>query len=144
MVKRSLNVTLALLVTCAFRRWSTRALLCLAMLATLRLAPRAASMVGAADIAEMHENIAEGPGYEGTDEYVPVGGDAYEIDQNARRVVLDGDGQAQIHVLQWEPESKSFTVLLSQPSKLALRLFNYPAWQVEVNGQITAAETHVT
>jgi len=57
-------------------------------------------------------------------------------------VVLDGDGQAQIHVLQWEPESKSFTVLLSQPSKLALRLFNYPAWQVEVNGQITAAETH--
>ena len=140
-----LNVTLALLVTCVFRRWSTRALLCLAMLATLWLVWHRVQPPWwdqAADIAEMHENIAEGPGYEGTDEYVPVGGDAYEIDQNARRVVLDGDGQAQIHVLQWEPESKSFTVLLSQPSKLALRLFNYPAWQVEVNGQITAAETH--
>jgi hypothetical protein len=44
-------------------------------------------------------------------------------------------------VRRWDPESKTFTAVLSQPSKLALRLFNYPAWRVDVNGSTIHAET---
>ena len=43
-------------------------------------------------MAEMHRNIQEGVGYEGTDEYVPLGADAYEVKQDARRVTFEGPG----------------------------------------------------
>jgi hypothetical protein len=139
-----LNVPLALLVSWSFRRWLARLLLCLAMLSVLWMVWHRVQgpwWDQAADIREMQNNIHDGIGYEGTDEYVPAGADPYEIDPKVRRVTLDGPGQAQIHVRQWDPESKTFTAVLSQPSKLAVRLFNYPAWKVDVNGSTIHAET---
>jgi hypothetical protein len=89
----------------------------------------------------MFNNQQSRAGYEGTDEYVPAGADPYEIRPDARRVTLDGDGQAQIHVLRWDAESKLFTAKVSLAGKLALRLFNYPAWRVEVNDRVVATGT---
>jgi len=90
----------------------------------------------AADLREMHDNVADGIGYEGTDEYTPVGADASAIDKNVGRVVVSGSAQGTIQVMRWEAESKSFTAEMSAPDQLALRLFRYPAWRAEVNGHM--------
>ncbi len=131
-----LNVGFALLVTMASRRWLVRALASLAMLAVLafvwhRVQPPWWDDSG--DIAEMEDNQQEGRGYEGIDEYVPTGVDVYEIKKDARRVSLEGNGASRIRITQWGPESKAFSADVSQPGKLVLKLFNYPAWRVEVN-----------
>jgi hypothetical protein len=89
----------------------------------------------AGDLREMQDNIATGAGYEGTDEYTPVGADPTAIDKGARSVTVDGPAHAAIHVFRWHAESKSFTAQMSAPDQLALRLFPYPAWRVEVNGR---------
>ncbi len=49
--------------------------------------------------------------------------------------MVDGPAHAAIHVSQWTPEFKLFTAEMSAPDNLALRLFNYPAWRVNVNGR---------
>jgi hypothetical protein len=133
-----LNVAFALLGSMTSHRWLARSLVCVVMLITLawgcnRVQPPWWS--GGDDVAEMEDDQQAGLGYEGTDEYVPIGTDAYEIDKDARRVRFDGNGNSRIHVTEWAPESQSFTANLSQPGKLVLKLFNYPAWRVEVNGR---------
>jgi len=90
----------------------------------------------AADLREMRDNMTDGIGYEGTDEYTPVGADPAAIDKQAWKVRGDGSAHAAIHVLEWNAESKSFTAEMSAPDQLALRLFYYPAWKVEVNGRV--------
>src|SRR6267154_1739102 len=42
-------------------------------------------------------------------------------------------GASHIRITEWGPESKSFSANLAQSGKLVLKLFNYPAWRVEVN-----------
>ncbi|MBZ5720020.1 MAG: RdgB/HAM1 family non-canonical purine NTP pyrophosphatase [Acidobacteriia bacterium] len=143
-----LNVAFALLATMAWRRWIMRALICAVMVGVLALVwfrVQAPWWDAAADIALMQNSLVSGEGYQGTDEYVPAGADPYEIKQDARRVTFAGEGQARIHVLAWDPESKRFSAIVSQPGELILRLFNYPAWQVEVNGRrVTAGSQDVT
>ncbi len=131
-----LNVAFALLLTMALRPWLLRALVCVAMLAMLvwvwhRVQPPWWDT--AADVAEMEDNQQSGSGYEGTDEYVPTGADAYEINKDAHQVTFEGDGSSRIHIRRWAPESRSFSVSITHPGKLALKLFNYPTWDVEVN-----------
>ena len=131
-----LNVGFALFVTMASRRWLVRALACLAMLAVLafvwhRVQPPWWDT--ADDIAEMENNQRDCSGYEGIDEYVPNGADVYEIKKDARRVAFEGNGASRIRITEWGPESKSFSANVSQPGKVVLKLFNYPAWRVEVN-----------
>lgn len=142
-----LNVTFALFVTMAWRRWIARALICLAMLAALafvwyRVQPPWWETAG--DFGEMLEQQKTGAGYEGTDEYVPAGADSYEVKHDAPLVALnenEGATPDQFHIQRWNAESKIFSVRLDHPGELALRLFNYPAWSVEVNGERVATAT---
>jgi hypothetical protein len=144
-----LNVAFALLITMAWRRWITRALACLAMLAVLaviwhRIQPP--WWETAADFSDLLDRQRSEAGYEGVDEYVPSGGDPYEIKQAAPRVAVADDSAApdqknRIRIQRWDPESKLFTAEVSHPGQLVLRLFNYPAWRVEVNGQVVATGT---
>lgn len=85
-------------------------------------------------IAGLVQSQKTGAGYEGTDEYTPKGADGYNISQSAPLVAFKGNGTVRVQMQQWETESKRFTAEASEPGQLALRLFNYPAWQVEVNG----------
>jgi 6-pyruvoyl-tetrahydropterin synthase-like protein len=140
-----LNVPFALLITTAWRRWAARAVVCAAMLFVLvvtwhRVQPPWWDTL--ADINEMHDNQQDGLGYEGTDEYVPIGADPYEINKEARRVTFNGDGRSRIEVNQWAAESKFFIADVTSPGKLVARLFNYPAWRVGWNGHPVASETH--
>jgi hypothetical protein len=139
-----LNVPMVFFVVRAWKHWSARVAVYLAMLLVIIFCGQRIQTLwwdNALDMAEMHRNIQEGVGYEGTDEYVPLGADSYEIKQDARRVTFDGPGSAQIRVTHWDAESKQFTASLSAPGMLTLRLFNYPAWQAKVNGATAALET---
>ncbi len=139
-----LNVPLALLLPVACRRWWSRPLAVAVMLGVIvfcwhRVQPPWWDT--AADVAELQDNIDSGQGYEGTDEYVPAAADPYEINKDARRVTLDGPGTAQIHLRQWDAESRRFSADVSERTSLVLRLFNYPAWTAEVNGRSVATST---
>jgi hypothetical protein len=143
-----LNVAFALFVTMASRRWMVRVLICFTMFAVLAFAWNRVQppwWETAGDFGQMLGNQVSGAGYEGTDEYVPVGGDPYEIKQDALRVAFEDstarDEAQRVRIQGWNAESKSFTAEVSHPGQLVLRLFNYPAWRVEVNGQAVATAT---
>jgi len=143
-----LNVAFAFFVTMAWRRWMVRALICVVMLLLLGFVWRRVQVPWwekAEDFAQMLDNQQSGAGYEGTDEYVPVEADPYEINKDAPRVALDDSATAdqilRVRIQRWKAESKLFTAEVSQPGPLVLRLFNYPAWRVEVNGQMAATTT---
>jgi hypothetical protein len=144
-----LNVAFALVVTVSFRRWIVRLLVCGAMLAVITFVwqrVEAPWWEKAEDFSQMLGNQQTGAGYEGTDEYVPVGADPYEIKQDAPRVALEDDTEAadevqRVRIQEWNAETKLFTAEVDRPGRLVLRLFNYPAWRVEVNGRLVAAGT---
>jgi len=132
-----LNVPLALAFTAVLRRWWIRSVLYVAMIGLLLFLWNRVQQPWwdqAADLAEMHDAIQDGSGYEGTDEYVPMGADSYDLNKNAPLVGVVGRDTAHIRILDWRPQLKRFTAEVSRPEKLRLRLFNYPAWRVEVNG----------
>lgn len=120
------------------RQWFWRTAACLAMLGVLVFgwqalqAPWWDTAAEIRKLAGQHQSIS---GYEGTDEYIPAGADAYDVNPNAPPVSMVGGKAAQVQIQRWNPEEKTFTANLVQPGQLALHLFDYPAWQVEVNGR---------
>jgi len=94
---------------------------------------------GVADFYEEH--FGADAGYFGSDEYGPRGSDHYDLNRQAPLVSLENaentrrDSRERVEVQQWAPLQKNFIVHSSQPATAALRLLNYPAWQVEVNGE---------
>ena len=116
------------------------------------------------DIPILAAAIRTGHGYEGTDEYAPLGCDRYNLpgaildpdspeiftrqpptppverfDPASDTVVSLGDGDAQISIGRWNAEAKDFRVESAAPVTLALRLVNYPAWRIRVDGAIAEA-----
>jgi len=131
-----LSVIFTLFVTFGLPRWWQRATVCMLSVLIIVAAWRyvqAPWSDTAADLREMQDNMVTGAGYEGTDEYTPNGADPSSIDKSARKVTVAGPAHAAIDVLHWDAESKIFTVQMSAPDHVALRLFQYPAWHVEVN-----------
>ena len=138
-----LNVAFALFVSMGLRLWFNRAVLCLGLLlviASVWHRVQAPWWDNAADIEEMHESVHTGEGYEGTDEYVPAGDDPYELNKAAPLVSSDQAGSASVRIQAWEAQTKEFSVDMNTPGTLVPRLFAYPAWRVEVNGQVV--QTH--
>jgi hypothetical protein len=132
-----LNVPLAVAIPLALRRWWLRGLICAAALGVVLLTWHRLLVPWwdtSADIQEMLDNQYDAIGNEGTDEYVPAGVDPYEADQKAPLAKFEGKGTAQIHIEQWAAESKSLEADSDSAGTLVLRLFNYPLWQVTVNG----------
>jgi hypothetical protein len=86
--------------------------------------------------------VTDGTGFEGTDEYDPLGDDHQDLPVKAplAQILPDDSGAVpkgpnQIVVLQWITEQKKISTNLSQESQIGLRVLNYPAWRVEVNGK---------
>jgi hypothetical protein len=143
-----LSMIFSLFVASAFvvagmRRWWWRGAVCaisvlVIVMAWHRIQPPWCDNSG--DLREMQDNMEDRVGYEGTDEYTPLGADAGALnndkDKNARNVIVAGSAHAAIRVLRWDAESKMFTAEMSAPDQLALRLFRYPAWKAEVNGRV--------
>ena len=94
------------------------------------------------DIPVLQEAIANDQGFEGTDEYDPAGDDHYNLPEKAPRALVlpaeesgGGKPKAEIHIERWTAEEKNLRVASGEPLRVALRLLNYPAWRVEVNGK---------
>lgn len=134
-----LSVIFTILVAVGLRNWWWRGAVCALSLLVIFVVwhrVQAPWWDNAGDLREMQDNMESGAGYEGTDEYTPLGADPTAIDKDARNVTVKGPARAAIHVLRWDAESKRFTAEMSAPDQLALRLFPYPAWKVEVNGRV--------
>lgn len=93
------------------------------------------------DIPVLAEAIAAGSGYDGTDEYDPIGDDHTNIPTKSPPVrVMDTDtmqgpvAKPVVRVVRWSPEEKEVEVSTQLPFYLGLRLLNYPAWRLEING----------
>jgi hypothetical protein len=132
-----LSMVFTIFVTIGLRSWWQRGTVCALSVLVIILSWRyiqAPWWDTAADLREMQDNVITGVGYEGTDEYTPVGADPSAIDKNARKVTVAGPAHAAINVLHWDAESKIFTVQASAADQVALRLFRYPAWRAFVNG----------
>ncbi len=101
-------------------------------------------------------------GFEGTDEYTPSGADNGEIQQDlpAVRLLLapgddEGDdsvnpnpswqptpSQGAVSISDWSPEHKRLSVTAPAPRFAVLRLMDYPAWQVRLNGRTLSEHPH--
>jgi 6-pyruvoyl-tetrahydropterin synthase related domain len=93
--------------------------------------------------------ITNGTGYEGVDEYDPLGDDHLDLPKHAPLAAVlpeaskDSSGnplEAKIQVELWRTDNHRVFVESAAPARVALRLLNYPAWQVTVNGNTVTPE----
>ena len=93
--------------------------------------------------------ITNGTGYEGVDEYDPLGDDHMDLPKRAPlAAILPGEAadsrvalpNARIQIEQWDTTNHRVSVDSSAPAHVALRLLNYPAWEVKVNGKRVTPE----
>jgi hypothetical protein len=139
-----LNAALALLLAMAAKRWTSRLLACAVLLAAVILAGyrfQPPWWEKASDIRAMDNAVGDGTGYEGTDEYVPAGADPYELNKNLPRVSDETGAPVPSVMMAWGETEKHFTVQAAAPQDITVRLFNYPAWDVVVNGKPTPTRT---
>ncbi|HMD16225.1 MAG TPA: hypothetical protein VKH18_06115 [Terriglobales bacterium] len=139
-----MNAALTMLLTMAAKRWTSRVLVFAVLLATLFLAGyrfQPPWWEKSSDIRERSDAVADGTGYDGTDEYVPAGADPYELNKNLPRVSDDAGTPVQSAMMAWGQTEKHFTVHAAVPQDITVRLFNYPAWDVVVNGKPTHTRT---
>jgi hypothetical protein len=122
------------------------------------------------DIPVIAEAIRSGHGYEGTDEYAPFGCDRYSLPGSDLPLTEDGVPQippssdaaamptpriteldaatekvvpaktVNLNIEEWTAERRVFTERTGRPVKLAVRLVNYPAWDVRVDGKSAQPE----
>jgi len=92
------------------------------------------------DIQSLQEAVANDQGFEGTDEYDPLGDDHTNLPEKMARVKVlpaeessGGAPNAEIHIERWTAEEKVVRVTSREPVRVGLRLLDYPAWRVEVN-----------
>jgi 6-pyruvoyl-tetrahydropterin synthase-like protein len=93
------------------------------------------------DMPALQAAIQGGAGFEGTDEYDPAGDDHGDLQQKLPRAFLVSDAgkpeagsNGKIVIEQWTAEHRSVRVFTAKPDGVELRLLNYPAWRVTVNG----------
>lgn len=92
------------------------------------------------DIPMLRAAIEQDKGFDGTDEYDPLGDDHYSLPEKAPRWEVlnaandDVNETAKVQVDRWNAQDREFRVNVNRLGRLAVRLLNYPAWKVEVNG----------
>ncbi|HWF38325.1 MAG TPA: 6-pyruvoyl-tetrahydropterin synthase-related protein [Candidatus Acidoferrales bacterium] len=113
------------------------------------------------DAALIAGEIQSGHGYEGVDEYQPTGDDRTDLPNatpDAEEMpkvpatlpveIFDADsgkvsptnGDVKIDVQKWAGERKRFEIEADAPVTLAVRLLNYPAWDVQEDGKSISPE----
>ncbi len=99
------------------------------------------------EVPTLQEAVTDESGFDGTDEYDPLGDDHTNLPQEAAPTKIlpeDPDDArapaATVLIDKWTTEDKSLRVDSPAPARLALRLLNYPAWRVDVNGKTITPE----
>lgn len=100
------------------------------------------------DMPTLQAALNDGTGFEGTDEYDPLGDDRTDLQQKTPRALLltspqdpEAHKDASIVVEKWTAEHRAIRITTRKPGNLALRLLDYPAWRVTVNG-VSVPVTH--
>jgi hypothetical protein len=100
------------------------------------------------DIATSQTEVEQGQGFDGVDEYDPIGDDHYNLPTKAPKVSVlpmaettQAAPDAKIYADRWTAEERQLRVESAEPVRLGLRLLIYPAWRVEVNGRLATPET---
>jgi hypothetical protein len=100
------------------------------------------------NLATMHDAMDEGQGFDGTDEYDPQGDDRSNLPMRAplaQPLPLEGvslqRGDVNVQIPLWTTNEKRVRVKSRERVRLALRVLNYPAWRVEVNGHAIKPES---
>ncbi len=99
------------------------------------------------DVPSLIAAIQSGRGYEGADEYQPIGADRYNLPQAALPAPLVNfpqddarNSSDRIHIDKWTAQRKNFHVDLHAEATLAIRLFCYPAWTISMDGRTISGE----
>jgi 6-pyruvoyl-tetrahydropterin synthase related domain len=111
------------------------------------------------DVSYIADSIHAQLGYEGTDEYLPLAADRFDLyglgfeseesppqpipfaaqlDLPSGKVVAASG--IRVHVEKWTAESRTVSEESDRLVNLALRLLAYPAWDVRVDGRMAASE----
>jgi hypothetical protein len=165
-----LDVAFAFFGAAALSRFRTRAALWLVFAIILGgIAASGVAMAGDAwwdteGAPTLTSAIGSAQGYEGTDEYMPLGCDRSELPGNPDPTTRAADASAtpatpveevdpgsgaivpaknaQIQIHQWFAERKVFNTESAAPVTLALRLLDYPPWRVRVDGKEARVNPH--
>lgn len=105
------------------------------------------------DIPVLAGGIHSGNGYEGTDEYQPLGSDRYNLPGSdvaygdppgpPAPLVTRWDDETEstvpvppqsVHIDRWTSQNKEFTFLASANENVGVRLLAFPAWAAQVDG----------
>jgi hypothetical protein len=93
------------------------------------------------DMPTLQAAMKDGVGFEGTDEYDPVGDDHTDLGQKdvrAKFLPSSADAEtrkeARIVVEKWTVEHRALRVVTRAPGRVALHLLDYPAWRATLNG----------
>src|SRR5215470_14498946 len=104
----------------------------------------------AEDVNFVKASVDDKTGFEGTDEYDPLGDDHSDVPQNQPEAKLisekeiDPAPKSEVRVLRWTAEDRIIDVKTGRPAVIRLRLLHYPAWQVTVNGKHTKTQRTVS
>lgn len=94
------------------------------------------------EMPTQQDAMLNGTGFDGTDEYDPVGDDHLDLpgDTPQVRVLAEASGgepaeHAQVTILKWKTQHREVEVRTRAAASVVVRLLNYPAWRVTVNGK---------
>lgn len=95
----------------------------------------------AEDVNFVKASVDDKAGFEGTDEYDPLGDDHTDIPQKQpeARVISEEESdpapKSEVRIGRWTAEDRVLEVKTEKPAVVRLRLLHYTAWQVAVNGK---------
>ena len=95
----------------------------------------------AEDVNFVKEGVDSKAGFEGTDEYDPLGDDHTDVPQKQPEAKLiseeEGDPapKSVMQIVRWTAEDRIVEVRTEKPAVVRLRLLNYPAWTITVDGR---------
>jgi len=99
---------------------------------------RSKNLVGFRRYPVLQEALANDQGFEGTDEYDPLGDDHSNLRKKRRRcrffqrTIAGNHTKARIDIQRWTAEERIVAVLTNEPARVAVRILNYPGWRVEL------------
>jgi hypothetical protein len=101
------------------------------------------------DVPVLLQALQNDEGFEGVDEYDPLGDDHASLPEKSERVTIvpatpnaeaGTESDAEVTVEHWTAEKKEMRITTREPSLLKLRLLDYPAWRLQVNDSIVVPE----
>ena len=103
------------------------------------------------DVNAVKEAMDSQAGFEGTDEYDPLGDDHTDVPQNqpeTKAIVEKGEPESaqkpEFRIVRWTAEERVVAMRLAAPARIRLKLLQYPAWVVSVNGKAVPLQRTVS